>query len=41
MHNIRQQILFIALLPALLLIAVLSVYLLLTRLQDLEKQFYS
>jgi two-component system sensor histidine kinase BarA len=41
MHNIRQQILFIALLPALLLIAVLSIYLLFTRLQDLELQFYS
>ncbi|WP_456413001.1 ATP-binding protein [Thiolapillus sp.] len=41
MRNIRQQILFIALLPALLLIAVLSVYLLLTRLEDLERQFYA
>lgn len=41
MQNIRQQILFIALLPALLLIAVLSVFLLFTRLQDLEQQFYS
>lgn len=41
MKNIRQQILFIALLPALLLIAVLSIYLLLTRLQDLEQQFYT
>ncbi len=41
MQNIRQQILFIALLPALLLTAVLSIYLLLTRLEDLEQQFYA
>ncbi|WP_456404307.1 response regulator [Thiolapillus sp.] len=41
MQNIRQQILFIALLPALLLIVALSVFLLFTRLQDLEQQFYT
>lgn len=41
MRNIRQQILLITLLPAVLLIAVLSAYLLQTRLQDLEQQFYA
>jgi two-component system sensor histidine kinase BarA len=41
MRNIRQQILLITLLPAVLLIAVLSIYLLLTRLEDLEQQFYA
>ena len=41
MRNIRQQILFISLLPAMVLVAVVAIYLLFTRLQDLETQFYS
>ncbi|BAO44061.1 response regulator [Thiolapillus brandeum] len=39
MRNIRQQILFISLLPAMILVAVVAIYLLYTRLQDLETQF--
>ena len=39
MRNIRQQILFISLLPAMMLVAVVAIYLLYTRLQDLEAQF--
>ncbi len=41
MRNIRQQILFISLLPAMVLVAVVAIYLLYTRLQDLETQFHS
>jgi two-component system sensor histidine kinase BarA len=41
MRNIRQQILFISLLPAMILVAVVAIYLLYTRLQDLETQFQS
>ncbi len=41
MRNIRQQILLITLLPAVLLIAALSIYLLATRLEDLEQQFHT
>ncbi len=39
MRNIRQQVLFISLLPAMILVAVVAIYLLYTRLQDLETQF--
>jgi two-component system sensor histidine kinase BarA len=41
MRNIRQQILFISLLPAMVLVAVVAIYLLYTRLQGLETQFQS